>query len=174
MPQGLHGVTASTPDHLLLDAGICYLGAVNASNMVGATRGGIEWNLNRTLRAMPVDGALGDVKGMKRRETVRPTVSVNALEITLDNLEHFIAGSEENAGVITGGEIELSDYIDEINIVGERSDGSTVTIKLTDCLAEGDWSLAQNDRDEAVINVTFVAHFDPADMDTEPWSITIS
>lgn len=174
--QGNHGITENTPDRLVLDAGIIYLGAIVSDNMLGATRGGVEWNLNRAFRNMEVDGALGDIKGMKRRENVRPTVAVNALEITLDNLRHFIAGSYEPYGednTLKGGEINLEDYIDEINIIGIRSDGATVRITLTDCLAEGDWSLAQNDRDEAVANVTFVAHFDPEDLDEEPWEIEI-
>ena len=171
--QGLHGVTATTPDHLLLDVGVVYLGAVSPANKIGATRGGIEWNLNRTIRNMEADGAIGDVKGMKRRENVRPTLTVNALEMTLANLQKFIPGANLNGTTITGGEIATADYIDEINVVGRRSDGATVTVKLLNCLPEGDLSGSLNDNDEAVLSPTFVAHFDPSDLDTEPWSISI-
>lgn len=260
--QGTHGITAQTPSRLMLDTGVLSVGGV----AVGATRGGIEWNLNRTIRTMAADHELGDIKGMKRRESVRPTLSVNGLEMTYDNIKRYIAGSRDryeladltlsgviagdsvtinnrtytavasdpasmqfevginddattanlttklvdaNVGVpgvlfaaannvititsdpnkfhvehsanftltptgdaeMTGGKILPSDFASEVTLTGELSSGAEVVITLKNCLAEGDWSLAQNDRDEAVANVTFVAHFDPNTPQSEPWEI---
>lgn len=260
--QGTHGITAQTPNRLLLDTGVLTVDGV----AVGATRGGIEWNLNRTMRTMAADHELGDIKGMKRRESVRPTVSINGLEMTYDALRRYIAGARNRydsatltlSGVVagdsvtvnnhtftavsgsptgrqfevggnddattvnlavqlmeyvddvqflasnntititanpkkfhveftdnfsldpegnpemTGGKILPSDFSNEVVVTGLLSSGSEVVITLKNCLAEGDWSLSQNDRDEAVANVTFVAHFDPSTPQEEPWELEIS
>jgi len=80
--------------HDLLDAGILYkdYGELTQT-LLGATRGGGEFALNATYRAMPVDGSRGDIKGFKRLESCRPTLTINPTEITAANLQHFIPGA---------------------------------------------------------------------------------
>lgn len=90
-----HGVTSTTPDNFALDQALVYkdYGELTETAL-GATRGGGEWALNATYRVMPVDGSRGDVKGFKRLETCRPTVTINPTEITSANIGHFIPGSD--------------------------------------------------------------------------------
>ena len=254
---------ANTPDRLLLDVGVVAVDGV----VIGATRGGIEWSLNRTIRNMEADGMIGDTKGFKRRESVRPTLSINSLEMKQDTLAHYVAGARltYTSGLITvgtvvagntitindltytavagapsgyqfqigataddtatnlrarlidatygvpgvtatvlldeitltanprrfnvigsanlvfttsgqpaiqGGSIRPGDFKGAVTVTGKMSNSATVTITLTNCIAEGDWSVNQADSDEAVVNPTFVAHV-TEDM-VEPWSIDIT
>ena len=93
----------NTPDRLLLDVGVLAIDGV----AIGATRGGVEWNLNRTIRNMEADGLKGDGKGFKRRETVRPTLSINSLEMKQATLAHYVAGARitYTTGTITVGTV---------------------------------------------------------------------
>jgi len=180
MPQGLHGITAGTSGRLVIDAGACYVGYTDAENpgdLVGATRNGNAFNLTRTIRRIPADGSLGPTKGLRRREEIVAQITVNLLEVTLDNFRRAIAGanvdmSDPDQAVITGGEIQDGDYISNVAIVGTLNGTDIPVVALvTNALAEGPFNMALNDRDEVVIPVTFTGHFDPADMDTEPWQV---
>lgn len=90
-----HGVTDSTPDNFALDQGVAYKDYGELTEVcLGATRGGGDFALNATYRKMPVDGERGDIKGFKRLETCRPTITFNPTEMTANNIGYFIPGSD--------------------------------------------------------------------------------
>ncbi|MBA7587176.1 hypothetical protein ES708_29194 [subsurface metagenome] len=64
---------------------------------MGATRGGNEFNLNREIRDIEVDGVRGSVKGLRRRTVCRPQITCNLIELSLDNLIKAIAGANQAA-----------------------------------------------------------------------------
>jgi hypothetical protein len=189
MPQGRSGISGDTPDRLVFDAGELYLDidisdlestgvddAISGATSLGATRGGATFNPNRTLRNMEVDGALGPVKGMVRREEVAPTLSVTLLEMSEDNLLEAIAGAtsttEGEFQKIVGGEIETATYKDNIALLATYSgDSDPVIFVLENVLATEISDVSLEDQNEPVLEVTFAGHFDPDDIDTEPWSI---
>lgn len=173
-----HGVSASTPDRILIDAGAVYIGfnsVADPGTLLGATKGGNVFELTRTIKRMDPDGAKGPVKGFRRLEEVVATLTVNLLEITEENLLKAIAGSSATSHVITGAEIDDADYIASVAIVGTITgfDGTTKPIicKLLNCLVDGPFSLTLNPKDEAVLTMVFTAHYSDADLDTEPWSV---
>jgi len=97
------GISSSTPDRIVIDAGAVYLnyGLAN-QRLLGATRGGNEFNLNRVTKNIEADGLKGAVKGMKRVTEVNPQITANLLELSVDNLIAAIAGaSQEDLGYIT-------------------------------------------------------------------------
>ena len=184
--QGKFGATSNTPDNLLLDAGVIYKDYVDSSTLgtlLGATRGGVDWTLGRNMRDIEFDGAMGPTKGMKRRETIEPTLSASLLEMTPENLLMAIAGGNSETvatnTVITGGELEDADYIGNITYLGTISGSAEpVRITLKNVLVQGDWSVSSEHQNEAVLPVTFAAHFDLDDLDEdgnfkEPWEIEI-
>jgi len=73
---------------------------------------------------------------------------------------------------IIGGEIANTDYIDNVAIVGNVS-GKTkpVICMVKNALADAGFSLATAPRDEAVPAIVFTGHYDPDDLDTEPWEM---
>lgn len=90
------GISGSTPDRIIIDAGAVYLnyGLAN-QRLLGATRGGNEFNLNRVTKNIEADGLKGAVKGMKRVTEVNPQITANLLELSVENLIAAIAGAEQ-------------------------------------------------------------------------------
>jgi len=181
-----HGVSADSQDRIIIDAGAVYFtaGAATAGapagpgTLLGATRGGNVFEINRTIRDIRPDGSKGPVKGFRRVEEVVATLTVNLIEITEANLLQALAGSEASVHVITGNAILDADYIGSVAIVGTMTDpdfpGTTKPIicRLLNCLVTGPFSLSMSPKDEAVLTVVFTAHYAPTDLDAEPWNIT--
>jgi len=177
-----HGVSANTPDRILIDSGAVYWKATDdwsvasSGTLLGATKGGNAFELNRTIRRMDPDGSKGPVKGFRRIEEVVATLTVNLIEITEANLLMALPGSSATSHVITGAEIDDSDYIANVVIVGTITgfDGTSAPIicKLKNCLVDGPFTLNLNPKDEAVLQMRFTAHYLDSDLDTEPFEIT--
>ena len=90
-----HAITADTPKQIVFDAGVVYRNFVSPSEpgeLIGATRGGSEFNLTLEQREIEADGVPGPLKGFKRIVRVEATLTVNMLALSLDNLKAAIAG----------------------------------------------------------------------------------
>lgn len=193
MAQGRSGLSANTPDRLVLDAGELYFnidksvlestglsGALSAGTAVGATRGGSTFAAGRTLRDIPTDGKLGPVKGLIRRQNVAPVLTVNMIEMTPENLIKAIAGASgadtgattDDYQKITGGPIESADYITNVALLATYS-GTTnpVLILVENAIVMEAPEIGTVDEDEVVMSVPFAGTFDPANPTTEPWAI---
>jgi len=91
------GLNADTPGRIFVDAGAVYLNyGLPDERLLGATRGGNEFNLNREIRDIEVDGVRGSVKGLRRRTVCRPQITCNLIELSLDNLLKAIAGANQD------------------------------------------------------------------------------
>jgi len=91
------GISSSTPDRIIIDAGAVYLNyGLGNQRLLGATRGGNEFNLNRVTKNIEADGLKGAVKGMKRVTEVNPQITANLLELSVDNLIAAIAGANQS------------------------------------------------------------------------------
>jgi len=129
------GITKDTPDRIMIDAGAVYLnyGLAN-ERLLGATRGGNEFNLNRTVKNIEIDGLKGAVKGLKRIVEVNPQITCNLLELTVANLVAAIAGADQsdqadikNEYVGVGDDSEVRFALEQDDIVS-----GTEKIYLTD------------------------------------------
>jgi len=91
------GLNVDTPDRIFVDAGAVYINyGLSTQRLLGATRGGNEFNLNREIRDIEVDGVRGSVKGLRRRTVCRPQITCNLIELSLDNLLKAIAGANQD------------------------------------------------------------------------------
>lgn len=91
------GLNAKTPERIFVGAGAVYLNyGLSTQRLLGATRGGNEWNLNREIREVEVDGVKGPTKGLRRVVVVRPQITCNLIELSLDNLLKAIAGANQD------------------------------------------------------------------------------
>ena len=90
------GLNVNTPDRIFVDAGAVYINyGLSTQRLLGATRGGNEFNLNREIRDIEVDGVRGSVKGLRRRTVCRPQITCNLIELSLENLIKAIAGANQ-------------------------------------------------------------------------------
>lgn len=193
MPQGLNGLSDDTFRSLILDAGAVYFNinltaleagatveaavqsAIAAAIPVGATRGGATFNANRTLREIEADGQLGPTRGLMRRTEVRPTLTVNLLEQTVDNLRRQFPGAVvARAGAfekITGGPITGSTYVDNVALVttyGEE--GQFIVLVVENALVLESPDFQTEDKNEVATEVEFVGCFSGVGA-AEPWRV---
>lgn len=172
-----HALTANLPESIIFDAGVLYKNFVSPAepgDILGATRGGSEFNLNAEMREVEVDGAPGPVKGLKRFVRVEPAITINLLSLTKDNLLMAIPGAVDAAGgedfegydVITSGQIKDEHYFDNIAMVARTGSGKPIIFVIENALADGNLSLSLADQDEANPSITFQAHFDPAKLES--------
>lgn len=190
------GVTATTVNKMIRDAGIVYFNldlaalratgldaAITPATLLGATDGGNTFTAGRTLRQMEADGLLGPTKGFVRRESVAPVLTVNPIEITSGTVVKALAGAtgSDTAGTvdqfqeITGGEIASGSYIDNVALVTYRNNAGTVEpgviFVVENCLVLDAPDFGTTENDEMVLALGFAGHFDPASPGVEPWRV---
>ena len=183
MPQGFSGIRTETPQNLVLDAGVAYANidvdeletsgwseAITGAQNLGATRGGASFDLNRQLREIEVNGALGPVDQLIRRQEIRPTLSVTLLEMTADNLLKAVAGGQmvevpdttPEYERISGGEITSASFLDNIALA-TRLQGSTdnkpIVFVLYNAMVHTSPPMSAEEQNEMGIECEFVGHF---------------
>ena len=194
MPQGRSGLSTLTAGHTVLDAGEVWFnigktelettGWAAATSAVGAvrvggTRGGNSFSPGRTIREMPVDGAIGPVRGFARRASSRPALTVNMLELTVENLEVAIAaattsttGGTTNLTKLVGDEITDGKYITNVAIATTiKGETEPVVILIENALVLEAPEFSFADEDEMVLSVTFVGHTLSSDPNVEAFSV---
>lgn len=162
------GFTPDTSNNLLIDAGAVYKNYGLADEaLIGATSGGNEFDIKIKTRDVKVDGLKGTVKGLTRIVSTDVTLKVNMLELTTDILKMALMGSVDSTGtdydIITGKtEILLTDYIDNIAIVGKLSGSlKPVVIILKNALSSDGIKFSSKDSADNILPITFTASIDP-------------
>lgn len=198
MCRVISGLTAQTTQKLLLDAGAFFKNynmvavegtesvpadtfesAVAAGKLLGATKGGGSFTAVPTFRSIEVDGARGELKGMKILETWEIKMGATLVEVSAETLKDALAISsidtESNTthDVITGNMcLKPTDYIDNITWVGNLSGSEeTVVIQIFNALNTKGLELSVEDKAEATIETEFVGHFDMDKVNEVPFAI---
>lgn len=139
---------------------------------VGATQGGSEIDLGRTLRTPEIDGLPGPGRGLQNVDKVAPTLKVKLFEISETNLLAAIAGAvKDGDGNIIGGDVTDDNYIDNVTLVCESRGESDYIVVLYNCLVVKPGAFKFEDGKESGLEVTFAAHYDLSKPDEEPWKI---
>lgn len=182
------GITAKTPDRLLLNAGAFFKNynpetdTVNAAKakLIGATQGGGSFSAVPTVRPIEIDGASGNIKGMSVIDDWTVTMTANVKEVTVDGLKLALgAATTETSTAPTGytkisgkPDFEDEDYQDNITWVGTlKGSDKPVIIVLKNALSTNGLSLTVADKGEAVIPITLTGHYDSMDTDAPPFEI---
>lgn len=183
------GFTEATAENLLLDAGAFFVNydietdtfetAVTGGKLLGATRGGGQFNATPEIRTIEVDGVKGKAKGLQVIDAWDVNLSANVLEVTKDGLARALVASEvdtvsnEDYDIIKAKNyIELEDYIDNITWVGKKSGTlEPVIIQVYNAINTGGLGLQTQDKNEAVIAMTFTGHYDAGELDNPPFAI---
>lgn len=77
-----------------------------------------------------------------------------------------------SSGVIGGGEVADTSFLDSVAIVGTLTGyTSPVIVKLTNVICDAGFNINMAPKDEAVLQVTFSAHYTNSDLASEPWSV---
>ena len=180
-----HGITTDSYKKLTIDTGAVYKNyGIGGESLLGATRGGNSFTIETEYRDMEMDGAKGKVKGGRRITGVSASITANFVEMSAALFDLIMTGSDTanfpvapaaktHDSITRALQIEDGDFATNIAIVGEVSNGlaTPIVVLISNAICDGNMEMGFNDDDEAVIPVTFSAHFLPSAMDTEPWEI---
>lgn len=192
MPKKTTGVTSTSFDNFLIDAGAVYINYDLADERIlGATNGGNSFQIETEIRSMEVDGLRQDAIGQKRIINVSARITVNLIELTAENVSLALAGSTIADYTPAGGtaathdsitrsrNLATFDYIQNIALVGKMQ-GKTDNFVgiLYNALSDGGIELGMEDEGEASIELAFTAHVDPDTIlddgtFTEAWDIRL-
>lgn len=178
------GITSQTAEHYIIGPGALYKGfqdPTNPGTLIGATSGGNTFRVEVTWFDPRPDGALGPIKGLRRKIREEARLEARLVELTKENFLLAFAGASSTAypettpthDLITPArEVPDTAYAD-IALVGEVSGSAEpIIVVLLNALSVEIGELAfGTGEEEVVLPVTFVAHYDPASADTPPWRI---
>ena len=179
-----HGITSNSYKKFIVDSGAVYLDYDEVGEtLLGATRGGNTFVIETDYRDMPVDGAKGRVKGGERITRVDATITANFVEISPTILALALPGSstadypdtptKTHDQITRALVILLADYSTNVALLGEVTgdDTNAAVFIISNPLVTSNFEASLADADEPAISLSFSAHFDPSDMDTEPWEV---
>lgn len=189
--KSLSGYTAKTAENLVLDAGAffknfdvkidTYDTAVTDGKLLGATRGGGNFNATPKVRQIEVDGVKGKAKGLTVIDSWDVNMTANMLEVTIESLKLSLASAtsavdaENYPGytqIKANNYIALTDYIDNITWVGTISGSDKpVIIQIYNVLNTNGLSIKTQDKNEVVTALTLTGHYDDTDLDSPPFAI---
>lgn len=175
------GITTDTYKKFIIDAGAVFVGFEgfqSTGTLLGATRSGSTITIEQEIKEMEADAARGPVKGSRRIVRVNASISINIIAHSTANFLKMLPGSSSQTSQLLWDAINRaiiiadSDFLPNIALVGETTvDNKPIAIVLKNVINTGNFELNFSDKEEGVCALNFVAHFDPSDMDAEPWEI---
>jgi hypothetical protein len=182
------GLTATSKDALLLDAGAffknyviasdTYATAVSAGKLIGATAGGGSFSAVPNVRQIELDGAKSNTKGLEVIDNWVVTMTANVKEATLAAMELALGAashatySSDYEKVSPGSAFADADYETNITWVGKLAGSALpVIIVINNALSLNGLTMNFEDKNEAVIPITITGHYPLTDLDTPPFEI---
>lgn len=186
MKEGQNGVTGNTPKNILFGAGTIHknlkytegTGWNFVETVMGATNGGSKFSIVPEMTTIPVDGALVEVKGLKKKTGETATMEINFAELTEDMIlaatiaELGVSEDELYDLIQSKADISEDDYFENISFVGKTLDGRNIIAILENALCTSGFEQEGKNKEGAVGKYTFASHADiKSDLDKLPWKI---
>lgn len=181
---GKHGITATTPDDILLGAGTYLKGLKFEGNqwtgtVIGATKGGGKVSIAGEYLDIELDGALVLVKGLTVKQGGKASIEANMAEITGDNIKlatNFKKGESDAEGYdmfVDKANIEEGDYVENFGFVGKTANGKKdIIIIFESALCKSAMELEPKAKENSVLKVVLDAYAEnQGDLDTLPVKI---
>lgn len=148
------------------------------TNILGVTRGGGVFTVQREIRQADVDGVRYDFVGQDIVDKVIAFLTGTLLEVNPTNFKRLLATGD----VVTSGKKTVvtmhtavdpeTDYIDHLCWVGDIADGGLVMIELDNAFNTSDFSLTFADKNEGTMPFEFHARQgDVSDYDDAPFRV---
>ena len=178
---GKHGVSATTPENILLGAGTIHKNLTFASgkwsgDIIGATSGGNSVEIKGEIVDIELDGALVKVKGLAVMQGGTATMEVNFAELSADIMKMAMIGAagESDADGYTmiqpKANIEEGDYVKNFGFVGKTANGKKdIIVILENALCTSGLKIEGKAKENSVIALTMEAYAENAgDLDRIP------
>ena len=181
---GKHGITANTPQNVLLGAGtymknLKFTDGKWTGDILGATSGGGKISIVGEFYDIPVDGAMVKVKGLTVKNGGTVTVEATFAEISTDVMKMatlFAEGESDADGfqmLQDKAAIEEGDYVDGFGFVGKTANGAKdIVILMESALCTSGMEIEPKNKEAAVVKLTMEAYAENSgDLDTLPVKI---
>lgn len=181
---GKHGITAETPQNVLLGAGtymknLKFTDGKWTGDILGATSGGGKISIVGEFYDIPVDGALVKVKGLTVKNGGKVTVEATFAEISTDVMKMATLFEEaesdadgfqmlKDKAAITAG-----DYVDGFGFIGKTANGAKdIIVVIESALCTSGLEIEPKNKEAAVVKLTMEAYAEnEGDLDTLPVKI---
>lgn len=181
---GKHGVSAKTPENILLGAGtyhknLKFEGGQWTGDILGATNGGGKIAITGEFLPLEVDGMLVKTKGMVVKQGGTVTAEVTYAEISPEvmKMATLFEAAESDADGYTmlqdKAKIEEGDYVENFGFVGKTANGKKdIIIIMENALCTSGMELETKNKEQAVVKLTMEAYANnEGDLDTLPVKI---
>lgn len=148
------------------------------TKILGVTRGGGSFTVNKEVRTPDVDGTRYAFKGQDFIDSVDAYLAGTLLEVNPTNFKRLLStgevatsGKKTTVTMHTAVNTE-TDYIDSLCWVGDIADGTLVLIELDNAFNTSDFSLTFTDKGEGTMPFEFHARqAEVTDYDEAPFRV---
>ena len=181
---GKHGISATTPENILLGAGTYHKGLKFANGKwegacVGATSGGGKVSIEGEYLDIELDGALVPVKGLTVKVGGKASMEVSMAELSGENIKmatNFTNGESDAEGYamyVDKPNITEDDYVENFGFVGKTANGAKDIIIIFEyALCKSAFELEGKNKENSVLKLVMEAYAENAgDLDTLPVKI---
>lgn len=177
MPKKFTGLTATTAEKLLLDAGAYFKNfvvgtdtfesAVAAGKLIGATAGGGSFSAIPTTRKIEIDGSNENTVGLDIIDDWIVNITSNLKEVSTESLAMALGAATVADGptgykkITPNTDIKVADYIENIAWVGRLSGSlKPVIVVVKNARAREGLTVNTADKNEALLPIKFTGHYD--------------
>ena len=182
------GVTAETPQNILLGAGTIHKGLKYDTTLekwnfeesiIGATSGGSKLKIEPDITDVEIDGANVKVKGLAVKIGEKASLETNIAELTPDVMKMAVLGEINASTDITGyseirskSKIEAGDFVTGLGYIGKTIEGTPIIVIFDNALCTSGLELDGKKKDAAAIKATFECYADlTGDLEKLPYHI---
>ena len=86
-------------EHIVIDAGVVYLnyGVDEKEKLLAPCKGDNAFSVEAEIREIEANGLKGKTKGLRRKIREEASLTVNLMDLSLDNLKSMLPGSRVSA-----------------------------------------------------------------------------
>jgi len=183
-------IPADTFKEIQLNAGVFLrdfnpvTGAINVSDIIGATSGGSDFKATPSYEDLgsDVDNCPHDTMELKQQTGVEVTMAGTMVTVTAMSAKDLIGAadidSQDSTHIIPRRDLKLTDY-KTVWWVGDYSDkngnnnGGYVAIKMSNTLSTGGFQIKSNDKGKGQMAFTYKAHYSLNNPDKVPYDLYI-
>lgn len=132
------------------------------TNILGVTRGGGTFTVQKNIRTPEVDGMRYPFKGADFVDSIEAYLSGTLLEVTPDNVKRILGSatktvSSKKTTITMQTNPSAGDYLTSLCWIGDLADGQMVLIKLANAINTADFSFTFTDKGEGTMAFEFHA-----------------
>ncbi len=172
-------LTKEMVENIQIDHGIIIKDyGLDTQELIGPTRGGGNFKVERTYRNIEYDGQKGDTKGLVSIDDENANLTMKTINASMNTFADKLPGAKitrdstsKKITKIEAGSLGLlkdDDYIKNITLFGQKVGGNFVKITIRNALDKNGLDFSAVQKTEGEIELSYRAHHKYDDDTTEP------